>query len=1443
MQRLRSSPQGSVLGALNALFSPHPVIGGPSPQQAAAKGLLGQMFSAQGGGSAVVPGAQGNGPTALDVLAGRGGTQPAAAAGSQSAAEGALAGAAADEKSAAAATKVAATDQVAAAAGLQGAASDLRDAAFNLTGLQSVSAAIQKVLEQRAAATAAAAATGAVPAASVAASRGGGGSGGAAAGAAAAAGATAAASQGGGGGGQSAAASLIALAGAAASAGDAYKYAYAAQKAFTGSETDVAAAAKAAATALSGQVAATTSASDAYRYTSALQVAQSLAAKSTAGTGQAAATAKPKITALSDAIAAGVPVWTAGTGAFGAWNGHLQLFGGALTGILPPILATVSGLHLVTEAVIETAGTLIPATIAFGAFGIAAVPTVKALYGQMKDLYTVTQAFGVQIYPLTGAFSKVAAAVQPQVYELFGEALVIAGQNTGAFQTLATGAGKVLDQLGARFANAITQGNGFSTFTRNAAQDLSIWGNNIGNLGGIIGGFLKVVPGYAQVIGNVFGTVTHDIEVLVNSGIGQWILSVGLAAHGALIYIGLLATGFAKLAQVGLTGIAAGLLSAAGGVAKLGAGGAAAASGMTALATGAKSAAALPWGWISLAAAGVAYLAYELLKGSDAVGQYVQSVQTAIGKTAVSQLGITLVEQQVAAMASLSGAQKDAAGTAAEAQKAIQGLANTGTQDSQSLTNSYVSQYRAQNALNQQIADNKALLPTLSQDYQNYSILLQAAAGNTGLLTAAGITSNDVLNAGQNSAGNYTSQMKQLIIEVMAAADTQKALKIGSGQLGAAMNAQTNQFITSTVPALQQLATAEDAVTTTLLGGEQSITAFQQALTQMGTDARTAGAHLGDLHGDSLALTSDFYSSVLPAMQKVGDSMLTMGASQSQMTTVIATMAAEQMKWVDTNSTARAVMVAMINNALGPGTVSMKNLDKWVQQNGTSLTGMATVMGQVTANASQMSGVLQQSLNPMLAQAAANAYGGQKSLDKFAAGVINGDTTAQLFASDGGQQVLKMFQQMYQHDAPAAEKAFVDWAKNGLGLGQQAAQSLWNQLTDLQKTTQVLASRDVAAAEKAFIGWAENGLGLSLSSAQGLWKQLQTLQTFIDQMHGTSLVVAMTASAKGVITYSSTGQGTPGFPIVKGSLTFGAASGGRVPGSGSGDTVPAMLTPGEVVVPVPMVQAGAVDHLRGQLPGFAAGGLVGLASALASHNPDPWAAAAEKSWAGAVETTYAKDVNTAWQNQVTNWAKSQGVGPFSGLGTLPLGPGGPLSSSAAVAQAFASSILWAYGWGQNQMPPLIALWNQESGWNSYAVNPGSGAYGIPQALPAAWGHPYALGDYQAQVRWGLGYISGRYGSPGAAEAHELAMGWYGNGGWVNEPVIGIGMRSGRGYGFAEHGPEYVSRNGPGGGTATARLADTINLMLPEGTTLAQAFTELSWQLRVAQMQQSWGPHG
>jgi hypothetical protein len=76
---------------------------------------------------------------------------------------------------------------------------------------------------------------------------------------------------------------------------------------------------------------------------------------------------------------------------------------------------------------------------------------------------------------------------------------------------------------------------------------------------------------------------------------------------------------------------------------------------------------------------------------------------------------------------------------------------------------------------------------------------------------------------------------------------------------------------------------------------------------------------------------------------------------------------------------------------------------------------------------------------------------------------------------------------------------------------------------------------------------------------------------------------------------------------------------------------------------------------------------------------------------------------------------------------------------------------------------LVALWDRESSWNVYAQNAGSGAYGIPQALPgnkmADAGSDWKT-NADTQIRWGLGYIKDRYGSPCAAWGHSNANGWY-----------------------------------------------------------------------------------
>ncbi len=98
-------------------------------------------------------------------------------------------------------------------------------------------------------------------------------------------------------------------------------------------------------------------------------------------------------------------------------------------------------------------------------------------------------------------------------------------------------------------------------------------------------------------------------------------------------------------------------------------------------------------------------------------------------------------------------------------------------------------------------------------------------------------------------------------------------------------------------------------------------------------------------------------------------------------------------------------------------------------------------------------------------------------------------------------------------------------------------------------------------------------------------------------------------------------------------------------------------------------------------------------------------------------------------------------------------------SAKAVARALAAE----RGWGDDQFSCLDSLWTKESNWRWNAQNASSGAYGIPQALPgskmASAGSDWRTNP-STQITWGLGYISGRYGTPCAAWNHSMSVGWY-----------------------------------------------------------------------------------
>jgi len=106
---------------------------------------------------------------------------------------------------------------------------------------------------------------------------------------------------------------------------------------------------------------------------------------------------------------------------------------------------------------------------------------------------------------------------------------------------------------------------------------------------------------------------------------------------------------------------------------------------------------------------------------------------------------------------------------------------------------------------------------------------------------------------------------------------------------------------------------------------------------------------------------------------------------------------------------------------------------------------------------------------------------------------------------------------------------------------------------------------------------------------------------------------------------------------------------------------------------------------------------------------------------------------------------------------------GILDRAQSDPRAVARLLVADRGWSDAQFGCLDSLWAKESGWRWNANNSSSGAYGIPQSLPGSKMGSIA-GDWATnpvtQIKWGLEYISNRYGTPCGAWSQSQAVNWY-----------------------------------------------------------------------------------
>jgi hypothetical protein len=912
---------------------------------------------------------------------------------------------------------------------------------------------------------------------------------------------------------------------------------------------------------------------------------------------------------------AGVTGLTAATDALGASTGRAYGLWGLLGKGIPlfsgmgvaGIMKSVAAWHLLADVAVEFGAVAIPALIATGAFGLAAAGDVGDMYTHFQNVLTVTDAMRENMPPLTGGLTAMQNAVKPEVYQLAGEAIGAMSQKAGVFTQLATQTGTVLDQLGARAEVAFTS-SGMTTFLRNATGDLKVLGTTAGNVFGIFGNLLKSMPGYAQILSQVIEHATGALEDITSSGVAQGAIKAGLAFHGAAIYVGLAATAFGALARGGLTmaGNLLGKASVAAG--KLGEAGEGASAGLARLSAQAGAAATLPWAWIAVAAAGVAFLAYKFVDAGDAADDFASRINAAVAAAPLTQTLATINDGLAQTRERLSGAGDQMghlSGLTGLMGHALQSVA-PGLSDINTGLTRFVHDIPGEglilDALGGSLIRTSSSMKgtgeaaaTAVHDYQTYRAeitslqqqsvtfgthldILAVAFGGTaqamGILTAAGITSAQMTS---KSASSWA----QVLAQVQATTVAYQDMGQTGGVLGADMNA-LDIAASEQATAMSKVNQAWDSTIGIVSGGQNAFITFQQDLlsvnqavagtggtTRVVTDtfaaaekaAKTAGASMTGLNASSLQLRGTWQSAYGGASTLIDSLRMMSSISPGGFPSVTRAMKdsiAELIPFGAQSAATRSELVELAQE-IDPNITSFSQLTKWIGSTKNASADLNKLVAQMGGNlqdlakdAGSLSASMQSDVSAQFDKAKLASSGAMTAITNLGTALGKAGGTA-------------------RNTVPDQDALYAALRRSGMQAG--AAQTMIEAMTGAIFKIPKSHTTDINA---------------NTSQARSAISQVQD---WIGSLHGKTVNINVAIATSGSVP-SSIGLGVRT-----------GATGGVLPGYAPGqDTVPALLSPGEgVLVPeavkalspafVHAMNARYAPHRVSGAGKFAAGGI------------------------------------------------------------------------------------------------------------------------------------------------------------------------------------------------------------------------------------------------------------
>jgi hypothetical protein len=1120
-------------------------------------------------------------------------------------------------------------------------------------------------------------------------------------------------------------------------------------------------------------------------------------------------------------------------------------------GILGGTIGTIGLWHVALDAAVEGAIALLSATAAL-TIGLATMaPAAQDIYTQMKSVSTVNSALSVQIPPLTGQFDALAQSMAPRTIEAFGGGLNLVNKQTGIFSSISRQVVTGLDDVVARVDIWNNKQQITGKLLQNGVGFLHQFNGILSDLTATFLHFVKADP----------GTVHFLLDIVqVGAKVLNWatsipspLFAVAIALHSIYLWgnvasgaLGLLlknAPGMSKLSAILSKGFGAGVLLN-------------------------------PWVDAAvLLGAAVAVIAINWDKADKATQRYIGSLDAALSQSSASN-SIMLINKDIgdlttkinagfssSSMSKVMGEWNTAANvgvtSAAHLSTEISAWHVVWSDAFKPISVNWMKDWGR--AFKAAVDPNSGQIKLASNNVAAYRDEINKLVGQQGDLYKSAGT---LVKSGYSLAQSFAI-MDLAGIQVSDNFDLQQAkiknLITGYNNLSAGGSLLTSNVDAVTFAALQQqsqitaLNSGWDAFIGMLTGSESALSAFGAAIVTMNTSAHVSGASISGLNAQSLTLRGNFTASVTAANAQM-DALATLASAAAlgnkgvgMLSQATKDLVATLLPAAKGSSAMTTILYGLAQRGGYTAADSFSQLSKWATNTKspmTNLDGIITTLtgdaGNLTQDVQNLSTALGQTLNDAMAQVILTETGGVKPMENL----FNAIKTTGVYSQTTHDSAVALAQQYFKltGTVQATQGEFETFAIKALGLTKKQADALWASISgsltpsvimtgaqaviaggkidssfvsSLKQigfnvptkavdnfTNSILATGDASkrtkSARDVLIADLEHA-GVQGDTARRL---VAGLQKQIDALRGKTVNVGLTATGTGQVKISGTGIATHFLNVATGQISGGGghtlAKGGQVPGWGGGDVWPALLEPGEAVIDKHKTRKYASILRMMGVPGFAGGGLVnqGAPSTLGTYETIEGRSAAE-----AFSAATMRDALKAYKQVLTPVGGPGGATGATG--------GGSASANAALARAIYPQY--------TSDPTIWNAWNyvamRESGWNQFATNPSSGAYGIPQALPynkmprAAWPN-WAGGssDPRSQIIWMWDYMAATYGGPVGAAAHEASMNWYDNGGWLNP---GWTMA----YNGTGQSERVVSPNDPTGG---------IHITLELGTSFVEA---------------------